>query len=122
MPRTVLKRAKLLLEGKIPDRISFLGGSFKANVSDTRESPSVEVIKIFSETYPEADLVLVDPHLENIPDSLRKVKNLRMGGLDACFDADLTLCLVDHEEFRSLDPSKGRAIVLDTRGLWKGAK
>jgi len=100
--------------------IACLGLAFKANIDDIRESPALEVVKGISEALPEAKLLVVEPHLEELPPALRGNPQIELLEAEAAIAAaDVVVMLVDHGAFRSLNRKslEGR-ILFDTRGFW----
>jgi len=67
MPRYTIERLILgLNELGLPlknTKIGILGLSYKANIGDLRESPSIEIIKILKEFH--ADVLICDPYVKN---------------------------------------------------------
>ncbi len=94
--------------------IGCLGLAFKANIDDLRESPALEITRALA-ALGVGTLMPCEPNLNSefsefpcfpLADVLRK--------------ADILVVLVDHEEFRSVDPSiLKEKVVIDTRGIWK---
>ncbi len=104
------------LKGK---HISALGLAYKADVDDLRESPSIEVVRLLSESG--AILTVFEPYktsfdLEGIHSSL----NLK----ECLVDAEVLLLLVSHQQFKEMVPdeiakvSKAR-IAIDTIHGWE---
>ncbi len=111
------------LKGK---RICALGLSYKADVDDLRESPALEVAELLAKAG--AEVVTYEPFapLTEVPGSAAAAS---LG--EALLDAEAVLLLVDHSQFKELDPKwmvdQTRArTVIDTRGVldrsaWNGA-
>jgi UDP-N-acetyl-D-mannosaminuronic acid dehydrogenase len=111
------------LKGK---RICALGLSYKADVDDLRESPALEVADLLAKAG--AEVVTYEPFapLTEVPGSAAAAS---LG--EALLDAEAVLLLVDHSQFKKLDPmwmvDQTRArTVIDTRGVldrsaWNGA-
>lgn len=96
--------------------IVYLGLAFKADIDDLRESPALQIAKILANTLPCNHLV-VEPNINDLPPSLvDKAKLISVE--EAISDADVIVILVDHAQFKNLDPVKfaGKRVV-DTRGL-----
>ena len=120
MPRYVVEKIRQLTEGIAAPKIALLGLTYKANVDDCRESPALVIKKILEGLGLQA--VAHDPLAKN-------VKTVSLRG--ALSQADLTVLLVNHEAFGSLDPEElaglvRRKVLLDTRGvvcrrLWEAA-
>jgi UDP-N-acetyl-D-mannosaminuronic acid dehydrogenase len=99
-------------------KVAALGLTYKADVDDMRESPAIEVAKLLAERG--AQVVTYEP---NVPGA--KVPGCRTATslMEAIEETDAIVQLVDHKEFRDLDPSwvaahmPGR-VAYDTRGVW----
>ena len=91
------------------EKIGVLGLSYKANVDDTRESPSIEIIRILKEK--NAEVYAFDPYSKNgsnakdLNDLLRKSNHI--------------ILATDHNEFKNMDLNKLKEnrikIVIDGR-------
>lgn len=98
--------------------IACLGLAFKANVDDLRESPALAITQAICEI-PEAEVVVAEPHVNDLPEKLRGKCDL-LSAEDAVGVADIVVLLVDHKVFTSLSrPLLAEKIVIDTRGFWK---
>lgn len=96
--------------------IGCFGLSFKADIDDLRESPSLEITMSLAQSHP-GKLVAVEPNIELLPDSLARQGVLLMDAHDALDACDVLVLLVDHEPFRAMTPPIGKPLV-DTRGIW----
>ena len=98
--------------------IACLGLAFKANVDDLRESPALAITQAICEI-PEAEVVVAEPHVNDLPEKLRGKCDL-LSAEDAVEVADIVVLLVYHKVFTSLSrPLLAEKIVIDTRGFWK---
>lgn len=99
--------------------IALLGLAFKKNVDDLRGSPAVSIAKRVAETFAGARVVVVEPFVDELPDSLAEA-GLELVDQSVLGSADLVVLLVDHDAFidvpGSLNP---QTKVVDTRGLWQ---
>ncbi len=97
MPKRVLDHLTRL--ARPPARIAQLGVTYKANVDDVRESPAVEFARLaVAKGY---DVRICDPHAAKNTDALpAPLCSL----LDAARNAEAIVVLVDHAEFRTIDP------------------
>jgi UDP-N-acetyl-D-mannosaminuronic acid dehydrogenase len=94
MPRYVVENVKTILKDIDNPKVAALGVTYKANVDDFRESPSIEIIDMLKL---EGFTVAVhDPHVES-----NFIDNLKIE--DAVKDAHLILILTDHSEFITLN-------------------
>ena len=114
MPEFVVEKTKMLLQGIENPKIAAFGVTYKGNVDDVRESPSMEIIEMLQhEGY---DVAVYDPHVNN-PEYV---------DLDtAVTDADIIVVLTDHNEYKNMNladiASKMKHPVLfDTRNIVHG--
>ena len=74
--------------------MALLGISYKANVDDVRESPSLKIIELLEEH--QADFQVFDPHI---------LGKSTVRTLDEALDGAVAIILAtDHNEFKSIDP------------------
>ncbi len=104
---TAMKIQKILNENNIPNgKVAILGLSFKANIDDYRESPSVEVIKALKELGLECDAY--DPWIKT------KVFDFQVQSLnEALKDSSIIVILTGHEQFVSIEPELAKKIMKD---------
>ncbi|MBI4064485.1 MAG: nucleotide sugar dehydrogenase [Elusimicrobia bacterium] len=93
-----------------------LGATYKANVDDIRESPSIKIIEHFMKNR-DLEILVVEPHGRHLNGRMPLV-NLETG----LKKADLIAVLVDHKEFQTVDwaamaKHKGTGRLLDFKGL-----
>lgn len=112
-PAQVVEQVRALSERFKRPKIACLGLSYKPNIDDTRESPAVEVVRRLHASI-EADLLVVEPHLQACP-----IEGLQLyEAEDALRDADIVVILVSHRQFRRLPRELfTRPSVIDTVGL-----
>ena len=117
-PLRVIEKVKNTAEkcGKPRPCIACLGATFKANVNDMRESPSLEIVEALAKDS-SMEVVLVEPHIDRLPKSLEG-SAAKLGLKEALGKADIVLLLVDHREFSSItkDDLDGK-ILIDTKGF-----
>ncbi|PRY05230.1 UDP-N-acetyl-D-mannosamine dehydrogenase [Paraburkholderia sp. BL25I1N1] len=96
--------------------IACLGLAFKANIDDLRESPAVEIADELAERFA-GQVVVVEPNVRTLPALLDgKVRLCELN--EALLEADIIVILVDHAQFRRVDPVRFQAkVVIDTRGV-----
>lgn len=100
--------------------ICCLGLSYKADIDDLRESPSVDIVDMVARRF-EGTLFVVEPHIDALPEDLQFSPNLKLTGLrDGLDHSDIVVLLTDHLEFRSIsaDCLKDKQVI-DTRGVWR---
>lgn len=111
--RMPLHVVKLLheLEGNQPvQRVAILGASYKADVGDDRESPSLEIAQLL-----ESEGIEVKVHDPFIARYNRPLEDMLRG-------AEALLLLTDHAVYASLDPNwvrelVSRPLLVDARGV-----
>jgi UDP-N-acetyl-D-mannosaminuronic acid dehydrogenase len=98
--------------------IACFGITYKANVDDLRESPSLEIARLLS-TRPELRILVVEPNVTELPRCLQGLPNVTLVDADtARRDADIVALLVGHRQFRRLDKKQLLSkVVLDVIGL-----
>ncbi len=99
-------------------RICCLGLSYKANVDDMRESPSIEITELLAKFFP-GRIVVVEPYAEKLPDKLQSAGAELVPDLSAAIKkCDVILLLTDHDEFASINIEMlaGKKLI-DTRGM-----
>ncbi len=99
--------------------IGCLGLSFKANIDDLRESPSLAIVESLAERT-DYQLMVVEPHIHSCPEILSGKKNVEFSDLQSAIQkSDIVLLLVDHDEFKEIDPKVfEERILIDTRGAF----
>ena len=118
MPSHVVDKITRALNDKCKavrgSRIALLGMSYKPNVNDCRESPSLNVAQLLMELG--ADVLLNDPHADHV----------RIGGqlchtqpLEEILDADCVVLLTDHRAYNYADIASRATLILDTRNAFK---
>ena len=97
MPSKIMGRIKAATQNINDPYIIAVGAAYKANTADTRESPSIEIVRLLrSEGYK------VD-HFDPLVDEMNFPTNI----VDACTNADCLVILVEHESIlTSLDKHK----------------
>ena len=98
--------------------IACFGLAFKANVDDLRESPAVEIATKLARANP-GRILAVEPHIHELPSTLRD-SNVELTDFNEAMEqADIALLLVDHDAFHDVDRDLLKdKILIDTRGTW----
>ncbi|VBB15705.1 UDP-N-acetyl-D-mannosamine dehydrogenase [Burkholderia stabilis] len=96
--------------------IACLGIAFKADIDDLRESPAMEIVEALAEN-DNATLLVVEPNIDALPATLEGRTQL-CDLTTALAEADVIVILVDHAQFRRMDPVRLQTkVVIDTRGV-----
>lgn len=111
-PRWVINKVKTKAARFKDPVIGCLGLSFKPNIDDMRESPSLDIVKdLIAQNV--GRIMACDPNVrgEKLDFPLYDLKTVLK-------EADILLLLVDHAEFMEIDPAAIRdKVVIDTRGV-----
>lgn len=101
--------------------VALLGLAFKANIDDLRESPSLQIAESLALRAPQARILAVEPHINDLPKSLASASNVVLADLEeALTSADVIVLLVDHDVFKAVPADRlGEATIIDTRGIWR---
>ncbi|MEM8948904.1 MAG: UDP-N-acetyl-D-mannosamine dehydrogenase [Pseudomonadota bacterium] len=110
-PSWVIDKVKAKADRFKQPTIACLGLAFKADVDDLRQSPAIEIVRGL-EKDDVGRLLVCEPNIKSHGD-------LKLVSLsDAITQADIILLLVDHKEFKSLNPQRLQdKIIIDTRGV-----
>ena len=92
MPYIVVEKVEMLVSGIENPKIALLGMTYKGNVDDLRESPSMEIAEILNAKGYE--LAINEPYVTN-----KKFVTVE----EAVKDADLAVILTDHKIYQSLE-------------------
>ena len=112
-PNWVIAKVELAAAKFKSPVIACLGAAFKADVDDLRESPSLEIIQKLQDDNI-GEVLVCEPNISELPHA--NLVNLH----DALERADIVVILVDHKEFKAIDPVCLQSkILLDTRGVFK---
>ena len=97
-------------------RIVILGVTYKKNISDTRESPAIEIIHLLREKG--AEVSFVDPHVTKfVTDNFKlKAKLLDQKLLKS---SDAVVIVADHDAFDYKFIVKNSPLIIDTRNATK---
>jgi UDP-N-acetyl-D-mannosaminuronic acid dehydrogenase len=115
----IYQKAHRLLEENRDERLACLGITFKANIDDLRESPSLDITERLAEEFGQR-ISIVEPYAAQLSGSLANSGAQKVTLEDALASCGILLLLVDHNEFRKVSREKlaGKTII-DTRGIWK---
>lgn len=119
-PAAIAKQVAALSKVAGGSAIACLGLSYKADIDDLRESPSIHVVEELRRSVGNPILV-VEPHVDALPDSLAGLADIKLVPLtDALAHAETIVLLTDHKAFIEVRPEDlANKDVVDTRGAWK---
>lgn len=123
-PEWVVNKVKIALADFLvsnPDKkstevvIACYGLSFKPDIDDLRESPSLDIaIEIIGSH--SGNVIVVEPNIKTLPGTINK-NNVKLVDFESALSsADIHLMLVDHKEFKLKKPTSGT--IIDTKGIW----
>ena len=120
-PEYVVRRVKSIL-GKLSGRkIAVLGLTYKPDVDDVRESPSLDVVRLLAAAG--ADVTTSDPLAPEVEHSGRRAASAE----EAVRGADAVLLLVGHKPYRAIAPENlkpimQQAVSIDCQHAWDRAR
>lgn len=119
-PKWVIEKVREAVENNGISSIAILGLAFKADIDDLRESPSLDIATDVAVAHRDLKINVVEPNVDELPNSLAGRDNVKLVDLDqAISDSELVVLLVDHKEFKAIDPAAlENKEVIDTKGIW----
>ena len=124
MPRHVVEAVRAAAVQMRAPCVACLGLAYKADIDDLRMSPALHVVEALAKEFEDekdAVIMVVEPHIEALPDALDGIPGLALVPLDEAVErADIVVLLTDHRPFKALDRARldGKAVI-DTRGAWQ---
>ena len=117
MPNYVIDKISKVLNNQCKSiknsKILILGLSYKKNIEDTRESPSLEIFDILLSKG--ALISYSDPFIKCIKNG---IKSIELNKLNIS-SQDLTLLLTDHDQFDYCLIKEHSKLIIDTRGRYE---
>lgn len=114
MPEFVLKRVSDIMEReglKDYKKVGLYGLTYKENVDDFRESPTLQLLE-FQKTHLAEPLKVYDPYIEN------DIVDNQYHNLDEFLnDVDLVVIMVKHDEIKNNFDKMKNKIILDTQNI-----
>jgi UDP-N-acetyl-D-mannosaminuronic acid dehydrogenase len=99
-------------------RVACFGLTFKPNIDDLRESPSLEITLKLAEKYP-GQVTAVEPNINALPAKLVQAGTQWATHEGALERADILVMLVDHASFKEAKPQlRPGQYLVDTKGIW----
>jgi UDP-N-acetyl-D-mannosaminuronic acid dehydrogenase len=114
-PQHVVERICRLSKQFAKPKIGCLGLTYKANVDDLRESPSLEIVREL-ESRKVGQLLVCDPTLDS-----SRFTEFPLHSLDQVLDeCNVLVLLTDHKPFYSVSKQiLQEKVLIDTRGIWR---
>ena len=116
-PHFVVETVEKALADRPGSKVACLGLSYKPDVDDFRESPSLEIATMLTSKYP-GRVICSDPFSAALPEREREARKLNFVSTgEALEQADVIVVLVAHSAFRSFPQPVGKAVI-DPVGFW----
>jgi UDP-N-acetyl-D-mannosaminuronic acid dehydrogenase len=114
-PAQVVARVKTLAQQHGISVIGCLGLTYKADVDDLRESPSLEIVRQLREQF-SAQVLVCDPLVRR-----KEFREFSLSSLAEVLDrSDVLVLLTDHAQFREIPPDVlAQKKLVDPRGAWR---
>lgn len=117
-PRHVIEKVKTAASNLKNPKIACLGLTFKADIDDLRESPSMEIVRNLADSKV-GTLYVSEPHVKDLPANLKRDGVTFVCAEEAVAASDVVLLLVNHQIFGRISlGALANKIVIDTRGMW----
>ena len=120
MPKYCVRQALKLIKSKnYKDlRITLLGLAFRGGVSDTRLSPTYDVIKELQKLKVK-EIIVHDPLVKKNDHFSKLTNTFLVNDLDVALKgADLIMVIADHQEYKNLNRNKiEKSVLYDGRGI-----
>jgi len=100
-------------------RVHIFGVTFKKDISDSRESPAIEVIKLLSALG--AEVSYTDPFVPSLQVEGQKMASMPMSR-EALASCDIAIIITDHTSFDYVEMIRNAPLVFDTRNATAGMK
>jgi len=121
MPEFVLEKITRALNGEKKalngSKVLLLGVAYKANVSDMRESPALDLLHLLQEQG--AKVSYHDPHVPSVAIGALRLKS-RPYSTGLVGKADAVVITTAHDAFKPAEILKHSRLLIDTRNLMRG--
>lgn len=115
-PQFVIEKVESAKAHNPSARIACLGLTYKPNVDDFRESPSLQIAAQLTAKYP-GEVVCVDPFRGSMPPKLQEQAGLTFVDKDSVGCAQIVVMLVGHDAFADVRPDES-VVTIDAVGYW----
>ena len=123
MPKFVVTRAMELLnehnKAMRGSRVHILGVTYKKDISDSRESPAIEVIKLLSSLG--AEVTYSDPFVPSLQVEGQKMASMALNR-EVLASCDIAIIITNHTSFDYVEIVRNAPLVFDTRNATDGMK
>lgn len=119
-PEFLMAKIAEILESCSNDVVALFGLSFKANIEDLRESPSLRILEMLRQHFPSNQILVVEPNIRDLPEQYANDSKIKLVPLEeALVNADTLVFLVEHSEFLGInvDDIKNKTII-DAKGIF----
>jgi UDP-N-acetyl-D-mannosaminuronic acid dehydrogenase len=118
-PEFVIAQVREAMARQPDARVACLGLSYKPDVDDFRESPSLEIATQLSREFGDR-IVCVDPYSEALSDGEIASRKLAFVDLDAALEScGIVVVLVPHAAFRAYPRPEAPTTIVDPVGFWR---
>jgi len=119
-PHHVISRVENVSKDLQGPDIACFGLSFKPDIDDLRESPSLEIVKHLAQKHHTQKFFVVEPNVSELPSSLKGCSNVQLASSqEALENTKIALMLVNHKEFYDIPASQLKHHhIIDTQGVW----
>lgn len=77
-PAYVIAKITEAVEAEGADSIAALGIAFKPDIDDLRESPALSIVQQMAEKWPEKNILVAEPNVNELPESLTAYQNVQL--------------------------------------------
>lgn len=117
-PHYILEQIKQAADQFKKPVIACLGIAFKADIDDLRESPALDITKMLAQAEI-GEVLVVEPNIDKLPQDFDGL-NIKLVSIEEAMDVANTFAvLVDHKEFKDIDPVEmAKKVLIDSRGIF----
>ena len=122
-PAYVVEKIRAVAASLASPKIACFGLSYKADIDDLRESPSIAVVDGLCRGAT-GEVLVVEPNIDKLPKQLAEHEQLRLVTIeDALAAANVLVGLVGHHQFKAIESEdlEGK-VVVDIAGVWRRAR